>query len=197
MVSQYRIRDFGKDLFSQPSSVNYQEWQLGLEYQLPVGFRRANNAVKHSQLVLARESEILREQERGVHFGLSNAINESKRAHDNLILQRKRLDSIVTQLKAMDERSASGETAELDVRLETHRRLLDARLRFHQAEVEHVLAIRNINVEKGTLLAYCNVFLNESASSSEASADAMQRIASQDYRVSPASRDVVVGSPIR
>ena len=157
MVSQYRIRDFGKDLFSQPSSVNYQEWQLGLEYQLPVGFRRANNAVKHSQLVLARESEILREQERGVHFGLSNAINESKRAHDNLILQRKRLDSIVTQLKAMDERSASGETAELDVRLETHRRLLDARLRFHQAEVEHVLAIRNINVEKGTLLAYCNV----------------------------------------
>lgn len=197
MVSQYRIRDFGKDLFSQPSSVNYQEWQLGLEYQLPVGFRRASAAVKNSQLLLARESEVLREQERGVHFGLSNAINESKRAHDNLILQRKRLDSIVNQLDAIAEREKSGETAELDVLLETHRRLLDARLRFHQAEVEYVLAIRNINVEKGTLLTYCNVFLNESAASSDASADAVQRIASQDYRVTPASRDVVVGSPIR
>ena len=93
--------------------------------------------------------------------------------------------------------SKSGEAAELDVRLETHRRLLDARLRFHQAEVEHMLALRNVNVEKGTLLRYCNVFLNESATSAEAASDAIQRIASQDYSKVPASRDVVVGSQAR
>jgi len=204
MVSQYRMRGVGQDLFGSPlgpsaSSTfgNYQEWQLGLEYQMPVGFRRANASVKNSQLALARESEILREQERAVHFGLSNAINESKRALDNLKLQEKRLVSIVEQLNAIEARSDSAETAELDVRLETHRRLLDARLRFHQAEVEYVLAVRNINVEKGSLLRYCNVYLNESATSSDVSADAVQRIASQDYSVTPASRDVVVGSSIR
>jgi len=204
MVSQYRMRGVGQDLFGSPlgpsaSSTfgNYQEWQLGLEYQMPVGFRRGNASVKNSQLALARESEILREQERAVHFGLSNAINESKRALDNLKLQEKRLVSIVEQLNAIEARSDSAETAELDVRLETHRRLLDARLRFHQAEVEYVLAVRNINVEKGSLLRYCNVYLNESATSSDVAADAVRRIASQDSSVTPASRDVVVGSSMR
>ncbi len=205
MVSAYRMRGFGQDLFSTPAGNpsatstfgNYQEWQLGLEYQMPVGFRRANANVKNKQLELARASEVLREQERAVYYGLTNAVNEAKRAHDNLKLQEKRLDSIVVQLNAIDLRNESGESAELDVRLETHRRLLDARLRFHQAEVEYMLAIRNINVEKGTLLRYCNVFLNESVASSEASADAVQRIASQDYGKVPASRDVVVGSQTR
>lgn len=201
MVSQYRMRGFGEDLYGTQSATStfgqYQEWQLGLEYQIPVGFRRANAGVKNAELALVRESEVLREQERAVHFGLSNAINESKRAHDNLVLQEKRLNSIVAQLNAIDLRNESGEAAELDVRLETHRRLLDARLRFHQAEVEHMLALRNVNVEKGTLLRYCNVFLNESATSAEAASDAIQRIASQDYSKVPASRDVVVGSQAR
>ncbi|MEZ6077499.1 MAG: hypothetical protein R3C56_18070 [Pirellulaceae bacterium] len=52
-------------------------------------------------------------------------------------MQRKRLDAIVVQLNAIDAKGDQGEKAELDVRLETHRRLLDARLRYHQAEVEY------------------------------------------------------------
>ena len=146
---------------------------------------------------LFRESEVLREQERAVHFGLSNAINESKRAYENLLLQEKRLKSIVLQLNAIDARQEKGEKAELDVRLETHRRLLDARLRYYQSEVEYVLALRNVNVEKGTLLPYCNVWMNETAPSEAAAADAVRRVALQDYSTSPRSRDIVVGSRIR
>ena len=203
MVSQYRMRGFGQDLVGPVSATSslfngqYQEWQLGLEYQMPVGFRRANAAVRNSHLALVRESEVLREQERSVHYGLSNAINESKRAYDNLLLQEKRLTSIVTQLNAIDVRQEKGEKPELDVRLETHRRLLDARLRYHQAEVEYVLALRNVNVEKGTLLQYCNVWLNETAPSEEASSDSVKRIALQDYSITPRSRDIVIGSRTR
>jgi hypothetical protein len=175
MVSQYRTRGFGQE-WTAPTG-QYQEWQLGLEYQMPIGFRRANAAVRNSQLALVRESEILREQERAVHYGLS-----------------KRLDSIVFQLNAIDAKNADGEKAELDVRLETHRRLLDARLRYHQAEVEYMLALRNVHVERGTLLRYCNVWLNESNPSSEAMLDSVQRIATQDYAKIPESRDVIVGS---
>ncbi len=167
MVSQYRMRGFGRNLYGSASATDslfgneFQEWQLGVEYQAPVGFRRAHAAVRNSELLLVRESEILREQERGIHLGLSNAINEANRAYENLMLQEKRLQSIVTQLNAIDAKESAGEKAELDVRLETHRRLLDARLRYHQAEVEYTLSLRNINVEKGTLLKYCNVWLNE------------------------------------
>ncbi len=169
VISQYRMRGFGKNLYGSGSATDslygndFQEWQLGLEYQAPVGYRRAHAAVRNSELLLVRESEILREQERGIHLGLSNAINEANRAYENLLLQEKRLQSIVIQLNAIDAKQDAGEKAELDVRLETHRRLLDARLRYHQAEVEYSLSLRNINVEKGTLLKYCNVWLNEAS----------------------------------
>jgi hypothetical protein len=198
-VSMYRVRGFGNSLtfpfYGNSPYEGFQEWTLGLDYQLPVGFRRGNAAVRNSQLALARDSEILKEQERSVHYGLSNALNETKRAFDNKELQRKRLDKIVRQLQEIKEKSDGLNPTELDVQLETHRRLLDARLRYHQAEVEYALALRNVNLEKGTLLPYCNVFLNESSSSAVAVADAMARVGAQDYGTAPHSRDLIIGKP--
>lgn len=191
-VSAYRLRGFGND-WNSPWDGEYQEWSLGLDYQMPVGFRKGNAAVRTSQLELARASEMLREQERAVHYGLSNAINESKRAHDNLVLQRQRLESITKQLAAMNAKKETAELPELDILLETHRRLLDARIRYHQAEVEYELSLRNVNLEKGTLLRYCNVWLNESAASAMAIAGAEIRSEAQDYNKEPHHRDVIIG----
>lgn len=203
VVSRYRVRGFGQDLLgSTQGAVNdmytgdLQEWQLGLEYNLPVGFRRAHAAVRNAQLGLSREVEVLREQERQVHFGLSNAMNECTRSFDNMILQEKRLKSIVAQLNALNLKREKGEKPELDVELETHRRLLDARLRFHQAQVEYQLALRNVHFEQGTLLAYSNIRLSESISGSEAYADGDLRVANQVPGKAPAGRDPVIGGKV-
>ncbi len=202
LVSQYRLRGYGQDsLFGTDSALDtafggdFQEWQLGVEYQVPIGFRRAHAAVRNSQLALVRESELLREQERGVHLGLSNAMNDAKRAYENLALQEKRLEKIIAQLDAIEELKGSATRPELDVELETHRRLLDARLRYHQSEVEYMLSLRNVNVEKGTLLRYCNVWLNESNSSTDAVLDARDRVAAQDPDVSGRERNAYIGQP--
>ncbi len=198
VISRYRFRGFGQNLLGPDSATSslyggqYQEWQVGLEYNMPVGFRRAHAAVQNSRLALSREVEILKEQERYVHFGLSNAINETKRSYENMLLQSKRLDAIVVQLNAIEAKS-EGEKAELDVRLETHRRLLDARLRYHQAEVEYAIALRNVNYEKGSLLSYCNVNLTEAMAAPKASIDAEERIERQDWKAIPAARDIVIG----
>jgi hypothetical protein len=191
-VSAYRLRGFGQD-WRSPWNSDFSEWSFGLDYQMPVGFRRGNAAVRNSQLQLVRATELLREQERAVHLGLSNAINDSKRAWDNLGLQKQRLDAITKQLAAIEERMKSPDFRELDVVLETHRRLLDARLRYFQSEVEYELSLRNVNVEKGTLLRYCNVFLNESAATGEAIAQARTRIEGQDYSNAPHHRDLIIG----
>ena len=45
------------------------------------------------------------------------------------------------------------------VLLDTHRRLLDARLRYHQSRVEYALAVRNVEFEKGSLLEFCKISL--------------------------------------
>ncbi len=199
VISRYRFRGFGEDFLGPDSASSslyggqFQEWQVGLEYNLPVGFRRAHAAVQNSRLSLARETQILKEQERFIHYALSNAISEGKRAYENMNLQRKRLDEIVVQLNAIEAKGDQGEKAELDVRLETHRRLLDARLRYHQAEVEYALALRNVNFEKGTLLDYCNVDLVEAMTAGKAYIDATERRDFLDFEAQPTVRDMVVG----
>lgn len=200
VIARYRYRGFGGDGNYPPGtkpaydffSGDLQEWQLGLEYNLPIGLRRAHSAVTNSRLALARETELLREQERIVHFGLSNAIGESKRAFEAMELQEKRLVAIVTQLNALKNKEEAAERRELDVILETHRRLLDARIRFHQSQVEYALSLRNVHFEKGTLLEYNNVHLAESLPTRKAVIDAKERIEYQDSSREVAVRDLTV-----
>ncbi len=201
VISTYRYRGFGQDFVGPDSAIDslydgqFQEWNVGLEYDIPIGLRRAHAAVQHSRLAVARESEVLKEQERVVHFALSNAIGDSQRAFQNMDLQKKRLEAIVVQLNAIEVKTNQGEKAELDVRLETERRLLDARLRYHQAEVEYALALRNVNYEKGTLLDYCNVHLVEALAPAKAYIDAREKREHTDRKAVPPVRDMIIGRP--
>jgi outer membrane protein TolC len=86
-------------------------------------------------------------------------MNEMKRAYDSMELQEKRLQEIVRQLQSLQAKWESGQDPALDVLLDTHRRLLDARLRYHQSRIEYALAIRNVEFEKGSLLSFCNIDL--------------------------------------
>jgi hypothetical protein len=193
LISAYRMRDFGKDF--APIGNDFQEWSVGVDYLMPFGFRRGNAAVRNSQLMLAREVEILREQERAIYFGLSNVMTETDRAFDNLRLQGERITEIEKQITQINEKKKAADDPPLDVELETQRRYLDAKLKYYQAEVEYALALRNVNLEKGTLLRYCNVYLNESTSTQDAQIDAIPRVASQDRTSSPGYRDPVIGQP--
>ncbi len=199
LVSRYRVRGFGKDLLNADEGAlndlfgsDLQEWAMALEYNVPVGYRRAHAAVRNSQLGIAREVEILVEQERLVHFGLSNAINECSRSWNNMVLQEKRLDAIVKQLNVIKNKSREGEEAQLDVELETQRRLLDARIRYHQAQVEYQLALRNVHFEKGSLLDYNNVQLAESIAPTNAYTQANNRIDWRDHNFAIVGRDPVI-----
>jgi len=52
-----------------------------------------------------------------------------------------------------------------------------------------------VNLERGTLLSYCNVFLNESPSSDFIASQGVERVAKQDSTTPPLHRDPVIGAP--
>jgi hypothetical protein len=191
-IAAYRIRGFDSQ-FNTPLDNDFQEWSLGLDYLKPIGYRRGNAAVRNTQLSLARESQILLEQERAVHFGLSNAINESYRAYRNLEIQKQRLEAVVEQIDALKERMKEARVEQVFVLLEAQRRGLDALIRYHQSAVEYQLAVRNVHLERGTLLPYCKVFLNESASSDFIVNDGVAKLRMHDGQVNPPARDPVIG----
>jgi outer membrane protein TolC len=204
IVGRYRFRGFGQDLVDLGGGSNavgnladgdLQEWSAGVEYTVPIGFRKAHTAVRNSQLALAREVEILKEQERAVTFGLSNALNELRRAYQNTEIQRERLVATSEQIYTLDDKmlNSSASAIALDVYLEAHRRLLDTRLRYHQAEIDYAIANRNVHFEKGTLLKYCEINLLESQPSAAERQDAAERESLRGEPHEPAHREPIIG----
>jgi hypothetical protein len=189
-VGRYRWRGFGKNLlaYNDPNNYgqfnsawgnlldgNFQEWQLGFEFEVPLGFRHAHNAVRNYELQLARERAILNEQERAVVLDLSNSIAELNRAYTVMQTNHNRRISAKQQLaaiRALDDPSPQT----LYLELESQRRLADAEVQYYRALVEYELAVKNVHFEKGSLLDYNGVVLSELPWPTKAYQDAYEKI---------------------
>jgi hypothetical protein len=178
-LAQYRFRGFGDDLtgpggprfnnaLDTLSSGDFQEWQLGVEFSMPIGFRRGHAAVQNAELLVARERAVLQEQERRVVHDLSNAIAEKDRAYLAAITTLERLKAADTLLRSLQQEEAQGRggAGEGAVNLD---RLLDAQRRVAEAEAEYYLnrtayevALKNVAFEKGSLLDYHDVYVTGS-----------------------------------
>lgn len=173
---RYRWRGFGHDLihsdragrarfdnaYMDLTTGDFQEWQLGFEFSVPLGQRQAHAAVHNAQLQLAREKAVLHEQQRQIQHDLSNAVADMERAFEicqtaqqRRVAAHKRL----SQLEVLRENERTGKKVELNTMLDAQNRAADADVRFYRALVEYVLAVKNVHYEKGSLLEYDNIFL--------------------------------------
>lgn len=185
-IGRYRWRGFGDDLTGNESGPlgqfnsaygnlatgNFQEWQLGLEFSMPFGFRREHAGVRNAELLLSRERAILRDQQREVIHELSDAIAEMDRtfvvaqtSYNRLIASRQQHQALVVPFEENKEVS-------LDLLLDAQRRVLDSEVRYYRALAEYALAVKNVHYVKGTLLDYDGVYLAEGPWPAEAYKDA-------------------------
>lgn len=172
-TGRYRYRGFGKDLADGPAFAgefsdawsnlyggNFQEWQLGLELEIPLGFRRAHSAVHNAELQLARERTLLAEQERQVIHDLSQAVGEMDRAYRVAQTNLNRF-RVVRQAVQILEAGAESERGNLEKLLDARRRLAEAESRYFLSRVEYALAIKNVNYEKGSLFEYYDLVVSD------------------------------------
>jgi hypothetical protein len=193
LVGRYRWRGFGEELVDPHRHGNarfdnaamdltggdFQEWQLGLELSVPIGFRKGHAAVRNAELRLTRERAVLGEQEREVVHTLSNAVGDVDRAYAVLQTKYNRLMAARARSQATETTlttQATPITADLVFRLlDAYRREADAESAYFQLQIEYTLAVRNVHFEKGTLLDYCGVALAEGPWPRKAYHDAAQR----------------------
>ena len=195
LTGRYRWRGFGQDLFpaggtgpfnnavSDLFSGNFQEWQTGVELTFPIGFRRAYAAVRHAELQVARERELLYEQERAVVYDLSNSISEVERAYSLVETNHNRRNAAAEQVAAV-KTAFEIDNATLDTLLDAQRRQSDADTAYYRSLVEYQLAVKNVQLEKGTLLDYNEISLNEGPSPDQAYIDAADREAHRSQPIS-------------
>ncbi len=141
-------------------SGDYQEWQLGAQLTVPIGFRRALANMRNSQLNLSRERAILAEQEQQIQHELSNAIGELDRA---FVLTQTNLDRTLaarTQVQAVTDAFDVGRVT-FDVVVQARASEVDAATAYYRSVVDYMLAIKNTHYQKGTLLEFDGVTLGE------------------------------------
>ncbi len=168
-VGRYRFRGFGDDLIADGSQTSalrdlsggdLQEWYVGLEYTVPLGYRKGRLALSNAEIALSRERALQREQEREVIHDLSNAVSDAARAYENCQNSWNRLDAANEVLKAYQVQEENGRDIDIDRMLDAQRRVVEAEIRYFQARTEYAVALKNVHLEKGSLMSYngVNVF---------------------------------------
>ncbi|MEX2186407.1 MAG: TolC family protein, partial [Pirellulales bacterium] len=198
-VARYRFRGLGHDLtngggassfdsaYGNLADGDFQEWMLGAELNIPIGYRRELSGVRNAELRLSRDRAVLVEQEREVISDISCVYAESKRAYSVAQTNYNRRAAAHRQLDALKALFANADENEkvrlLDLLLDAQRRFADAESQYFRAVAEYAFAIKNIHYEKGSLLEFYGIQLAEGPWPSKACFDAARRTRSRSAPV--------------
>ncbi len=194
-VGRYRWLGLGNDLINSDGSSNFldadssayasmtggrfQEWQLGLEFNMPLGFRREMAGVRNAQMILARERARLQEMELELSHQLSHYIREMESQYVLTQTNWNRRAAAQRQVQAVTEAYDTG-TVTIDVLLEAQRRLAVAESDFFRSVVDYNTAIMQVHKRKGSLLEHSGVYLTEGPWPAKAYFDAHRRARERD-----------------
>lgn len=164
----------GTDAWSVLTGGDFQEWELGFELQVPIGFRRALSGVRHAQLRLARERAILKEKELEVSHLVTDAIREVDHLHQIMHSNLNRLVAAKKEYQSYFDLWESG-VGELDPLLDAQLRQAQAQSNYYRTVADYGKSIARVHFVKGSLLEYNNVFLAEGPWPWKAYHDAVER----------------------
>jgi len=169
----------GTDAYSTLLSGKFQEWQVGAQFLMPLGFRRELATVRHHQLQLARERARLQDEE----LEASHALVEAVRNVDtNFALAQTNFNRRVAAERQVEAVQAAydANTVTLDQLLDAQRRRAEAESSYYRSLVDYNRSISQLHFRKGSLLEYNGVFLAEGPWPGKAYFDAHRRARQRD-----------------
>jgi len=153
---------------------HFQEWQMGIQASLPLGFRRELAGVRNAQLSLARERARLQEEELELSHQLAHAVRELEA---NYVLSQTNFNRRIAAQRQVDAVQAAYETdtITLDVLLKAQQALAQAESEYFRSLVDYTKSIAQVHFRKGSLLEYNGVYLAEGPWPGKAYFDARRR----------------------
>lgn len=183
-VATFRNNGFGDDLtggnarFSNAlddlTSGDHNDWELGLQLNVPVGYRQASSGVRNAELSLRRERALLQEQEKQIIHDLGSAVRQSDLYHSTTENAYRRLQA-AKDVVASRKAAFNAESVSLDLLLEGQQRLYEAQISYERALTRYQLAGISLARESGQLLSGFNISLTESPSLNCAGIDVASR----------------------
>jgi len=180
-IGRYRFRGFGDKLIDHNgpqgggtpvsalgnlATFEHQEWMLGLEFSMPIGFRQGHAAVANAELALCHERAVHREQEREIIHDLSNALSDAVRAFESCQNSLNRYIASREVLLALEAEEKNGLPIDIDRILDTQRRVLESEIRYYQSRTEYAISQKNVQLERGALAGENDLWIIDGADSS-------------------------------
>ena len=165
--------------FESLTSGNFQEWELGLQLTMPIGFRRGMAAVRHHQALLARERLLLQEMELEISHQLSDAVRDVAFNYQVAQTNFNRRSAAADEVTAVQTIYDVGNIT-LDQVLDAQSRRAEAESAYYRSLVDYNRAIMRLHYRKGSLLEYNGVYLAEGPWPGKAYFDALRRARQRD-----------------
>jgi outer membrane protein TolC len=193
-IGQYRWLGLGDELINQSdaafnapgssawgtlTSGQFQEWQLGLQASIPIGFRRELSGVRHHELLIARDRAILQDLELEISHQLGDSIRDIDLNFGLTQTNFNRRVAAEAEVQAVQAQYQFQQVT-LDLLLDAQRRRAEAESAYYRSLVDYNRAIMNVHYRKGSLLDYDGVYLAEGPWPAKAYFDAMRQARKRD-----------------
>jgi len=185
LLTQYRVRGLGDrllgsttggpldNLYGTIAGGEFQEFQAGVEFNMPVGLRLASLALANAKINLRRERALLAETELSVSHDLTEAARQIELTHKLMDTNYNRYRADLNQVDVLRRRYRDG-SDNINFLLQAQRQVVLSETDFYRALTNYNLAIRDFHRQKGSLLAYNHVGLAEGSWAPGAERDACQ-----------------------
>ena len=191
-VAQYTWQGLGNNLFAQPNgagsnftlagsnayesltSGDFQQWQAGFQFSMPLGFRKEMSGVRNAQLWLTKEKVKLQEGELELSHQLAYAIRDLE---TNYVRSQTNFNRRIAAQRQVEAVAAAYETdtITLDVLVRAQQELAVAESEYYRKLVDYNESIADVHLRKGSLLEYNGVYLAEGPWPGKAYFDARRR----------------------
>ncbi len=169
----------GSSALQTLATGQFQEWALGVQMTMPLGFRKEMATVRHYQMQLAKERAKLQDEELEISHQLADAVRQLKLNYELTQTNFNRTLAAVRQVEAVAA-AFDAETVTLDQLLEAQRLRAEAQASFFRTLLDYQRAIIGVHFRKGSLLEYNNVYLTEGPWPAKAKFDAHRRARQRD-----------------
>lgn len=160
--SKFDFNGLGDDLngaFDNLMRDGRPEWEVGLRFQMPIGFREGHAELTRARLLLAQRVALLHDQEDKLIFSLQRSYRDLVQFREEIQARRSQQEAAARQLKARLQKWNAGGAESVDLILRAQRNWVDS-LRDEQAAIcNYKIALADYDRQKGTILQSHNVLI--------------------------------------
>ena len=138
----------------------FPNYNLGLTFSMPIGFRRELTTIRNQQLLLARERSVLQDQELELSHQITDAVRNVDTQYHLMQTNFNRRLAAEQEVAAVLVAYQTG-TITLDVLLTAQQERSQAEAAYYRSLVDYNRAITQIHFVEGSLLEFNDVYLAE------------------------------------